>query len=145
MSGQAAKSVFIKLMAFADIWVAARLLPLRVYSKDFQGVLALAEASPVKIYQGLTPEYISRCVMKATFRPWFMRDRRCLRRSIICYRYLRKSGYSPNIQFSVDQKSFAKAKSVAHCWVEIDGEEIIETNLPDMARIFTHPAGLEHG
>jgi hypothetical protein len=145
MSGQLAKSEFVKLIALADIWIAAKLLPIRVYSSDFQAVLALAESSPMNIYQGLTPQYISRCVMKATSRPWFMRDRRCLRRSIICYRYLRKSGFSPNIHFSVDQKSFAKAKSVAHCWVEMDGDEIIETELPDMARIFTHPAGLEHG
>ena len=145
MQAQKINRFLTKIIAFADIWISAKILPLQVHSKDFQGVLELAEGSPVNMYRHLSPKFISKCVMKSTFRPWLMRDRRCLRRSIVCYRFLRKSGHLPQIHFSVDHKSLNSDKTKAHCWVALDGEEVVEGEIAQMTLIYTYPGEVSNG
>jgi hypothetical protein len=125
----------------AALWIAARLLPWRVWRQPLNAVLRLAEPGDTRRYAGLSPAYMSRAIKRAARHPWLMRDRRCLRDGILGYRFLSEAGLRPELNFGIDPHSIAADRLVAHCWVSIDGEAVINDKLPGMTTILVHPVG----
>ncbi len=114
-----------RLLFSAELWFAARTLPLLVWKKNFGGVLQLAAAKPSPAYHGISPEYVERKIRKAVRGPLFMRDRRCLRIGLLGYRFLCKAGYQPELHFGLEPDSVAGSRIDAHCWVCLDARPVI--------------------
>lgn len=122
----------------ADVWLAARLLPLRLVGRSFEQVLRAVPATSQPRYAGLTADYISRTVRRVTRRPLLMRDRRCLRQGLLGFGYMARAGLSPELHFGVERGSVATGKLAAHCWVCIDGQPVLSDRMPDMVTIYVH-------
>jgi hypothetical protein len=122
------------------LWVAARLLPWRVWRQPLNAVLKLAEPGDTRRYVGLSPAFIARAIRRATRHPWLMRDRRCLRDGILGYRFLSEAGLHPELHFAIDPRSMNADRLVAHCWVCLDGEPVINDRRADMTVILVHSA-----
>jgi len=120
-----------------SLW--ARLLPLLVRGRRLAELLRRAEPSPGTPYQGLAAWRIVRCVKRACRRPWLMRDQPCLREGLLAYRFLRRAGYRPVLHFGVDRGSIATTTMIAHCWVTLDGEMML--NPPPPRYIEIHRIG----
>ena len=74
---------------------------------------------PGRLYAGMSAEKILEVVQHRLRAPWRMRGRRCLRRSLLGFYFLRLAGVPAVLNFGV-----YKAKGLherAHCWITIDG------------------------
>ena len=123
-----------------DLWLSARLLPFRVRNLAFQELLALARCKGPTPYAGLPSTYIARRVHRAVRRPWLMKDRQCLRKGLLGFRFLCEAGFQPELRFAVDQSTAAAKEMAAHCWICIDGEPVIGAAGPEMVTVYTHKA-----
>ncbi len=123
-----------------DIWIAARFLPFRIRGKSFSEILRLAENGNQGDVPHLPVPDIARFVRKAVRNPILMRDRRCLRAGLVGYEYLRRAGYRPQLHFAVDEVSIGSPRISAHCWVSIDGEEVINNRMDGQVTIYVHPS-----
>ena len=123
---------------WADLWFSSRMMPWRVRRRPLRSVLRLAEPSTTSRYAGFSAAYISRAVERVTRHPWLMRDRRCLRRGLLGFRFLSEAGFDPELHFGVDSTSIASDPLVAHCWVSIDGAPVISDRLQGMATVLVH-------
>jgi hypothetical protein len=120
-------------------------MPFRVTSnRPLSWVLSFADRAPGATYSGLTPEYILRHVVKVTSRPFFMRERRCLRQGLLAFRFMRAGGYDAELHFGIDRSHLQDMR--AHCWIVHDGHIVL--NPPDaqtqtilIHRAATAPAG----
>ena len=103
----------------------ARLLPLRLRRDlPFERMLALATPPAGTPWRGLDAAGIAAQVNRAVRHPILMRDRRCLREGVLCFRFLRAAGFDPRLHFGVDPASVAAGggrRLAAHCWVTLDG------------------------
>src|SRR5262245_15649728 len=98
----------------ADLWLWARLLPLLAYRRDLSSLLALSEPASARPYAGLEAAEVARHAKRTARRPWFMRDRRCLREGILAHRFLRLAGYEPELRFGIDRTSVSGDLLGAH-------------------------------
>lgn len=128
------------------ILMESRLLPLRLVGRDLSWILRHLDgekSGPPGPHRNPAPQslvdQIEFEVWRATKRPWAMRNRRCLRQAILCYRALRREGYQPVMHFSVSPGSIDTQSLAAHCWVEIDGRPLCSGNQPEYVPILTHP------
>ncbi|MEO0543140.1 MAG: lasso peptide biosynthesis B2 protein [Pseudomonadota bacterium] len=118
------------------IWTAARYLPIWVIGRDFERVLSFFAVPPNNVFKGSDPKILCDYVVSSTKKPWFMRDRRCLRQGLLAMRFLRKAGCSPVLRFGIDTGSLSAERLSAHCWVEMDGDPIMNTQMDDMIVIY---------
>jgi hypothetical protein len=124
----------------AHLWLSARLMPAFVGRRDFAGVLKLAPLQSSTPYRDLPWTYIVHRVNRTVRRPWFMRDRRCLREGLLGFRFLRMAGLDPDLHFGVDAKSMHEPRLSAHCWVCLDGKPVVSDSQPGMVEIYRHPS-----
>jgi hypothetical protein len=120
------------------LWLSARLLPLTIHGRSFEGVLRHTDIASTTLYDGLPVDYIARRVRRVVRRPWLMRDRRCLREGILGMRFLRQAGFKPELLFGVDPSSMGNDRLKAHCWVTLDGQPVVSDKLPGMVTIYRH-------
>jgi hypothetical protein len=111
------------------LWIAARLMPIRVRGRDLKPLLVAYEPGAGRPFAGLDATYVIDAVRRATRHPWTMRDRRCLRQGLLAYRYLGMAGFRPALHFGVDRKSLADPHVRAHCWIVLNGR--VALNPPD--------------
>ena len=123
--------VWFRVALFA--W--AGILPTLCYKRDLKSVIALVNAPARAPYSGLPAGYIIFRVKRATRRPWFMRDRRCLREGVLAYRFLKLAGFEPEVHFGVDRASVSSIRLQAHCWVILDGHVVLNPPEPSMVEI----------
>ncbi len=125
------------------LWIAARMMPLRVRGLPLKAVLDLAEPCDRHRYRGLTATYIATAVARATRHPWLMRNRRCLRRGLLGFRFLSEAGVEPELYFGLDPAALAAGHTVAHCWVCVDGKPVVNERPQEMMTVLVHPGGRE--
>lgn len=123
-------------------WWEARLLPVRIAGRDLSGILRLADR-PLACFcgAGLSEAAILAAVVRATRKPWLMRNRRCLRQAVLAYRLLRGAGYRPELHFGVDARSLDTASPRAHCWIVLDGRVALNPPEPGMVTVLCHSGG----
>lgn len=122
-----------------SLWVAARLLPMAVRGRSLEDLLTLAtpNASDTNYHQ-MHPTRIVEAVRSTVRRPWFMRDRRCLREGVLSFRYLYLAGYRPVLHFGIVPKDMSAARPKAHCWVSVDGQIVLNAPDDQMVTILTY-------
>jgi len=117
------------------LWFAARLLPAWIAFRGLENILRNATpARPVAPYLGLSPEDVAAAVRETVARSWLMRDRRCLRRTLLAFRFLRLAGHEAVIHFAVSPPDNA-ARLRAHCWVTLDGVCLLDQPAKDMVAL----------
>lgn len=90
-----------------------------------QSLLRYLDVEADSRFATLQPYQIANWVIRATRKPWFMRNRRCLRQGLLGTRFMRLAGYDPHLVFGVSTKSIQAASVSAHCWVELDGVPVL--------------------
>ena len=85
-------------------------------------LISKCEPNNTNPFLGIPASRIRRRVRQATRRPYFMRQRRCLRDGLLLYRFLTLAGYHPTIHFGIDRTSIQNEIMSAHCWVKCDDE-----------------------
>lgn len=105
-----------------ELFWRARLLPLHLpRDLPFERMLALATPPEGAPLRGLPAPEIAARVHRALQRPILMRDRRCLREGVLCFRFLRAAGFDPRLHFGVDPSLVQGRRFSAHCWVTLEG------------------------
>ena len=141
LKGRASRVRFWTRLRFGvSLWIAARLLPLRVARKPWRRVLGMADPSSIR-FAGLHHDYITARVLRATRRPWLMRDRPCLRQGLLGCRFLAEAGYAPELHFGIDGDSIGTHRLSAHCWVCINGKPVLNDRINHMTTILVHHVG----
>jgi hypothetical protein len=120
------------------LWASARMLPWRIRRRPLNAVLEIAEPFDRKRYAGLPAAYIANAIKRTTRHSWLMRDRKCLRRGLLGYRFLSEAGFRPELRFSVDPYSPSKDRMTAHCWVCLDGKPIVGEELAGATTVLVH-------
>ena len=117
------------------LWFAARLLPVWIGFRGLEKILQDATpARPATPYFGLSAEEVVGAVRKTVTRSWLMRDRRCLRRTLLAFRFLRLAGHEAVIHFAVSPPGNAP-RLRAHCWVTLDGVCLLDQPAKDMVAL----------
>src|ERR1051325_2355012 len=106
----------LRLLFRVHLWLSARLMPVLVGRRDFESVLKLAPLQSPAPYRDLPWTYIVHRVNRTGRRPWFMRDRSCLREGVPGSRSRRLAGPDPELRFAADPKSMPEPRLSAHCW-----------------------------
>lgn len=136
-------SRMLLLRLAADAFAQARLLPLRLpRDLPFEQMLELATPPDDTPYRGLSAEVIAATVNRAVRHPLLMRDRRCLREGVLCFRFLRAAGFEPRLHFGVEPGSVSAGHLSAHCWVTLDGKTLAGATTTPMVALHVHPAGV---
>jgi len=125
-----------------SLWLWSKLVPAMAYRHELATLLALTRPRSTTPYLGLAAGHIVKRVKHACRRPWLMRDRRCLREGLLALRFLSMAGYRPLLRFGVARGSAASGRVSAHCWVEVEGDTILNAPPPDMVEVLRHaPSG----
>jgi hypothetical protein len=122
------------------LWLNARMLPVRIAGMSFSEILAQASSAQPDSWPRFPVPYIAKRVGRAARWPLLMRNNRCLRTGLLGFAALRRCGYDPKLHFSVDPKSVGKPRLSAHCWVTLDGVEVINASIPGQVQIHVHAA-----
>ncbi len=119
------------------LWCQARSMPFRVTShRPFAWVLSFADRAPSATYAGLSAEYILRHVARVTRRPYFMRERRCLRQGLLAFRFMTAAGHDVELHFGIDRTRRQDIR--AHCWIVHNGHVVLNPPDADTQPIFVH-------
>jgi hypothetical protein len=73
---------------------------------------------PSRVYEGMSADEIVAVIERRLARPWRMRGRKCLRKGLLTFYFLRLAGYEPELHFAVFARKQKHEK--AHCWVMLD-------------------------
>ncbi|MEL6920621.1 MAG: lasso peptide biosynthesis B2 protein [Pseudomonadota bacterium] len=103
----------------------ARFLPAYVAKRNLQSILRYLDVEHEQRFDGIEPARIRAWVLRATRKPWLMRNRRCLRQGLLGTRFMLKAGHKPDLVFGVDPASLKAPSIEAHCWVELGGEPVL--------------------
>ena len=122
------------------LWISARTLPARIAGREFSEILADASSVQSNSWPHFPVPYIARAVRRVARWPILMRNNRCLRTGLVGFAALRRCGYEPRLHFSVDPKSMGQPSLAAHCWVTLDGLEVINVSIPGQVQIHVHAA-----
>lgn len=123
----------------ADLWFAARLMPMFTKRNDLEPLLLLATpAAGTRTFEDLDADTIVAAVKAVVARPWRMRGRRCLREGLLAFHYLTLAGHAPLLHFGVIPQSLRSPKTSAHCWVSIGGDIILNPPRRAMHELFVY-------
>ena len=123
-----------------DVWLSTRILPFRLRGKAFNEILRDYPDAAAARYPRFPVDFIARTVRKAARNPLLMRDRRCLRTGLVGFDYFYRCGYSPELHFAVDSGSLNADRLSAHCWVTVDGHEVVNRRNSGQVTIYVHRA-----
>jgi hypothetical protein len=124
-----------------SLWISARLMPLRIHGLGLERLISLYEPAQKLGFIGLTPAYIINAVREVTHHPWLMRNRRCLRHGLLAYHYLLRAGFQPRLCFGVDRRSVGESRLSAHCWVALEGKDLLNPPESTMLVIYSYAHG----
>jgi transposase InsO family protein len=119
------------------LWLAARWLPIKAKRRGIERLLIAA--TPLRgrtPYRGLSAGEIVAAVRGTLARPWRMRGRRCLRSSLLAFRFLRLAGYPAVIHFAVAPSRAEADRLRGHSWVTLDGACLLDGPGLDMVGLF---------
>ncbi len=112
-------------------------MPFRVTSRrPLAWVLSFADRAPSAAYAGLSAEYILKHVAQVTRRPYFMRERRCLRQGVLAFRFMKAAGHEVELHFGIDRIHLPDIR--AHCWIVHNGRVVLNPPDADTQPIFVH-------
>lgn len=134
-----ADTTWTRTLFRARLWLAARLLPLRIAGKPLDGMLALFEPREGVALPHFPLDYVGRSVRWAVRAPLLMRNRRCLRSGLLGYQALRRAGYVPQLHFSVARSAASAPRVEAHCWVSIEGRPVVNEPMAGHVLLFSYP------
>lgn len=140
ISGRRQSGALSRLAFRLRLWISTRTLPARIAGRDFSDILAEASSVPANSWPHFPVSDIARAVRRAARWPILMRNNRCLRTGLVGFAALRRCGYEPRLHFSVDPQSMGRPSLSAHCWVTLDGVEIINARIPGQVQIHVHAA-----
>jgi hypothetical protein len=123
------------------LWWWTMVIPVLARGRELKSLIDRAAPGAGEPYAGLPAEYIARRVKRAARKPWFMRDRQCLREGLLAFRFLTLAGYRPELRFGVDRKSVARNTLSAHCWIVLDKEVLLNSPDPNMVEILIYRGG----
>jgi len=136
---------FDRLLFRLRLWLDTRTLPARIAGRGLSEILAQVSSVQPASWPRFPVPYIAKRVGRAARWPLLMRDNRCLRTGLVGFAALRRCGYDPKLHFSVDPHSMGKPRLSAHCWVTLDGVEVINASIPGQVQIHVHAApALDH-
>lgn len=119
------------------LWCQARSMPLRVTpSRPLAWVLSFVDRAPSETYADLPAEYILKHVARVTRRPYFMRERRCLRQGLLAFRFMKAAGHDVELHFGIDRTHLQNIR--AHCWIVHDGRVVLNPPDADTQPILVH-------
>jgi hypothetical protein len=122
-----------------NLWIAARLMTVFAKRRPLDEILRRATpAAGTRAYANMTPQQIVASVKAAVANPWRMRGRRCLREGLLAFHYLSLAGYRPVLCFGLVPKSALTPPARAHCWVQLDGETILNPPTEPMLDLFAY-------
>lgn len=129
-----------RLLPFrANLWFAARALPVFARRNELEPLLLLATPTPgVRAYGELDARTIVGLVKASVARPWRMRGRRCLREGLLAFHYLSLAGHAPVLHFGVIPDSLKRDRPAAHCWISVGGEVIMNAPAQPMHELFVY-------
>ena len=128
------------------LWLAARWLPMTAKRRDIEPLLlAITPAEGQAPYRGLASAEIVAAVRRTVAKPWRMRGRRCLRESLLAFRFLRLAGHPAVIHFAVAPGRSEADRLRAHAWVSLDGICLLDPPGREMVALYdwdgaAHPA-----
>lgn len=140
VSEQVGAGPLARLLFRLQLWISARTLPVRIAGRGFSRILADASSVPPNSWPHFPVSHVARAVRRAARWPILMRNNRCLRTGLVGFAALRRCGYEPRLHFSVDPKSMGQPSLAAHCWVTLDGVEVINARIPGQVQIHVHAA-----
>jgi hypothetical protein len=130
-------SLFTRVRFRIALWCQARSMPLRVTAnRPLAWVLSFSDRAPSAAYAGLPAEYILKHVARVTRRPYFMRERRCLRQGLLAFRFMKAAGHDVELHFGIDRTRRQDIR--AHCWIVHDGRVVLNPPDADTQTIFVH-------
>jgi hypothetical protein len=119
------------------LWLAARWLPMTAKRRDIEPLLLAATPEGGHApYRGLSSDEIVAAVRSTLARPWRMRGRRCLRESLLAFRFLRLAGHPAVIHFAVAPGRSETDRLRAHAWVSLDGICLLDPPGPEMIALY---------
>jgi hypothetical protein len=134
-----ADSLLTRLRFRTMLWCHARSMPFRVTAdRPLAWVLSFADRTPRAKYAGLSPEYILKHVVRATRRPYLMRERRCLRQGLLAFQFMQAAGYDVELHFGVVRADLQNMR--AHCWLVHDGRVVLNPPDANTRTILVHSA-----
>ncbi|MGO8705273.1 MAG: lasso peptide biosynthesis B2 protein [Candidatus Brocadiia bacterium] len=122
----------VALFALA-VPLLARLLPLRWQLRLFTPPRRWTP------YRGLSAEEIKSVVLRRLEKPRLMRRRICQRRGLTLFHFLSLSGIRSELRFGVYAKRPQQRRTVAHCWVTVDGEALADPPMEPCALVLVYP------
>jgi len=132
-------SLLTRLRFRTTLWCQARSMPFRVTpDRPLAWVLSFADRTPRARYAGLSPEYILKQVVQVTRRPYFMRERRCLRQGLLAFQFMKAGGYDVELHFGI--VGTHRQNMLAHCWLVHDGRVVLNPPDADTQTILVHSA-----
>lgn len=113
--------------------LAARLLPLRWQLR------VLTPPRRWAPYRGLSAGEIKAIVLRRLEKPRLMRRRICQRRGLTLYHFLSLAGIRAELRFGVYAQRPHQRRTVAHCWVTVDGEPLADAPQEPFALVLVYP------
>ncbi len=130
-------SVRMRWRFTVHLWLAARWLPMTAKRRDIEPLLlAATPADGHAPYRGMASDEIVAAVRKTVARPWRMRGRRCLRESLLAFRFLRLAGHPAVIHFAIAPGRSEADRLRAHAWVSLDGICLLDPPGRDMVALY---------
>ena len=127
----------LRLRFRVHLWLAARWLPMTAKRRDIEPLLlAATPAAAHAPYRGLASAAVVAAVRKTLARPWRMRGRRCLRESLLAFRFLRLAGHPAVIHFAVAPGRKEGDRLRAHAWVSLDGVCLLDPPGLEMVALY---------
>jgi len=123
----------------ANLWFAARFLPVFARRRELEPLLQMATPAPdATAFSELAMDTIVEAVKASVARPWRMRGRRCLREGLLAFHFLSLAGYAPVLHFGVNTKSLKSTKPSAHCWVSVAGKIVLNAPAEPLHELFVY-------
>jgi hypothetical protein len=113
-------------MLRGHVWAFATVLPALVGLMGLRRLVRLLTPSrPFRLYAGLAADEIGAVVARRLAHPWVMRRRPCLRQGLALLHFLRLAGLPAELRVAVYPPSTDPRRLHAHCWVSLDGRDVM--------------------
>jgi len=114
------------LLLRGHVWVFATVLPALVWLLSLRRLVSLLTPSRVfRPYAGVAAEEIVSIVARRLAHPRVMRRRPCLRQGLTLLHFLSLAGLPAELHVAVYPPSTDPRRLHAHCWVSLDGRDLI--------------------
>ena len=121
------------------IWLLAAAIPVLIKLMPLKKLLKLiTPKANCELYKSITTEQIAEMVNRRLRRPRHMRNRRCLRKGLTLFYFLRLVGAPAKIHIAVHTPTAQSKRIRAHCWVVLDGLAMSEPIDGPGATILVH-------